>query len=159
MRKSERMPPTLRPACAGDAARVAALAEQLGYAVSEADARARLPVLAADPLQALFVAELEGRVLGWIHVCEEHTLLFEPYAEIVGLIVDATARSRGLGAALLARAEQWAVERGLGVVHLRSRTTRERAHAFYLREGYRITKTQHAFERVLARGHGVARPR
>lgn len=143
------MDPKLRPPCTDDARRVSELALELGYPTSEAEVRVRLPRLAADPAQAVFVAELDDGVLGWVHVCEEHTLLFEPYAEIVGLIVDSTARSRGIGAALLARAEAWAVERGLVTVHLRSRTTRERAHAFYLREGYRITKTQHAFERDL----------
>lgn len=145
------MDPDLRPPRSDDARRLSELAAELGYRASEAEIRVRLPRLEADPAQAVFVAEQDGRVLGWVHVCEEHTLLFEPYAEIVGLIVDATARSRGLGAALLARAEAWAVERGLDSVHLRSRTTRERAHAFYLREGYRITKTQHAFERRLER--------
>ena len=49
----------------------------------------------------------------------------------------------------LAQAEEWTLERGYDVVALRSNVIRDRAHAFYLREGYTHAKTQKAFRKTL----------
>jgi hypothetical protein len=49
------------------------------------------------------------------------------------------------------RAEQWARERGLNSVVVRSQIAREGAHNFYLREGYARTKTSAGFTKQLAR--------
>jgi GNAT superfamily N-acetyltransferase len=59
-----------------------------------------------------------------------------PQAWIPDLIVSEPLRSRGVGSALLARAEQIARERGCWGMSLESATWRTRAHAFYLREGW-----------------------
>lgn len=141
----------MRGAARGDADRVAELARQLGYAASAVDVARRLAELADDPHDAALVAcDTAGEVVGWIHVQRARALLSDPHAEIVALVVDESARGAGIGAQLLARAETWAREHGFDVVRLRSRTTRERAHAFYVRHGYTITKTQVAFEKRLA---------
>jgi GNAT superfamily N-acetyltransferase len=47
------------------------------------------------------------------------------------------------------RAERWARSQGLKSVYLRSNVAREKAHSFYQRLGYRIIKTQHAFQKKL----------
>lgn len=142
---------SVRRATNGDAVRLVELARQLGYVVSADELARRLVELAEDPHDAAFVAcDARGEVLGWLHVQRARALLFEPYAEIVALVVEERVRSAGIGARLLERAESWARDHGFGVVRLRSRTTRERAHAFYLRHGYVITKTQAAFEKPLA---------
>ena len=60
-------------------------------------------------------------------------------------------RSRGIGRVLVARAEQWALERGLKSVVVRSQIAREAAHNFYLREGYARTKTSAVFTKQLDR--------
>ncbi len=57
-------------------------------------------------------------------------------AELESFFVRADARSRGVGAALLAAAEQRAREAGCYQVQLTSRTVRTDAHRFYAREGY-----------------------
>jgi GNAT superfamily N-acetyltransferase len=46
--------------------------------------------------------------------------------------------------------ERWAREQGLGVVRVTSRSTREAAHRFYLRDGYRQIKTSLVFEKILS---------
>lgn len=56
-------------------------------------------------------------------------------AWIPDLIVTEEARSKGAGAALLARAREIARERGAWGLQLESASWRERAHAFYEREG------------------------
>jgi GNAT superfamily N-acetyltransferase len=50
---------------------------------------------------------------------------------------------------LLDRAEMWAREKGFSATSLRSNVIRERAHAFYERQGYEHTKTQKSFRKKL----------
>ena len=49
-------------------------------------------------------------------------------------------RSRGVGAALLQRAGQWAQRRGFIQVVAHSNVVRTRAHGFYEKYGYRFLK-------------------
>jgi GNAT superfamily N-acetyltransferase len=65
--------------------------------------------------QATLVAELDGRVVGVadlrvVYPAGAHQLL--RYGEIAELAVAAHARSKGVGTALVAAAEEWARERG-----------------------------------------------
>jgi GNAT superfamily N-acetyltransferase len=86
---------------------------------------------------------------------ETRHLTAEARAEIAGLVVASEVRSRGIGRHLVARAERWALERGLTDMIVRSRSTREAAHRFCLREGYRQTKISAVFTKELA-GSGTA---
>jgi phosphinothricin acetyltransferase len=63
------------------------------------------------------------------------------------LIVSEEARSRGAGAALLAKAEEIAREAGAWALTLESAHWRTRAHAFYVREG--MSDSAKAFTKVL----------
>lgn len=139
----------VRPARAADAVRLAELATELGYPASAEEMERRWSALSTRAEHAVFAAELGDRVEGFVHVERVHALTGAPHAEITALVVDAACRSRGLGRALLERAEAWAREQGLDRVALRSRSTRERAHAFYLRAGYAIEKRQLRFVRAL----------
>ena len=53
------------------------------------------------------------------------------------------------GAELLVAAERWAVKNGCKSMSVRSNVIRDRAHAFYLRNGYEHYKTQKAFRKSL----------
>ena len=55
------------------------------------------------------------------------------------LVTDAASRSRGHGKALLAWLSGEATRHGCTQLHLDSRVHRERAHQFYIREGFTIT--------------------
>jgi GNAT superfamily N-acetyltransferase len=140
----------VRRARSTDAARIAALSGQLGYPTSEKQMKARLAEALKDKDGACFVAELrEGGLLGWIHVSTTPLLEVERRAEVNGLVVEETARSRGAGAALLAAAEKWARGKRCRSMSVRSNVVRERAHGFYLRNGYEHYKTQKAFQKEL----------
>ena len=73
----------------------------------------------------------------------------EPRVEISGLVVDERLRSQGIGEKLLARAEQWAREKGYRTIGLRCNVIRARAHAFYERHGYQHVKTQKSFRKIM----------
>lgn len=138
----------MRPA---DAGRVAALTGELGYPVDEAEMEQRITALLARPDDhALLVAiDAEDRPIGWLHVETSRTLETGPMANVAGLVVGESARSGGIGHTLLAAGEAWARVRDLPTIQVRSRTSRERAHQFYEREGYEQVKISAVFRKRL----------
>jgi GNAT superfamily N-acetyltransferase len=101
---------------------------------------------------AVFAAVTGDDVVGWLHAFHGHSLVMEPRIEIAGLAVAPAAQCHGVGTALLEQAEQWAHQRGVDVIFLRSGSERTAAHHFYRKRGYRELKTQHAFAKTLAYG-------
>jgi len=139
----------LRAITVDDADAAARLSGELGYPVDAAVMRQRIDDVAASSDREVFVACRNDRVLGWIDVSIVRHLQSDVRAEIGGLVVTAAARSGGIGAKLVARAEQWARDRGLAAIVVRSQIAREAAHRFYLREGYERTKTSAVFSKEL----------
>jgi GNAT superfamily N-acetyltransferase len=140
----------IRPMTAADASLVADLTTQLGYPTSPVETAERLSALLARPDDhAALVAEEGSRAVGWVHVAIYTSLESGRVATIGGLVVDEGHRSGGIGAELLAAAEEWARENGAAKMVVRSRVSRERAHRFYEREGYVLVKTSHVFEKRL----------
>jgi ribosomal protein S18 acetylase RimI-like enzyme len=142
---------TIRTPEPADYARLAELAGELGYPSSAEDIARRLAGLADISQQhVIFVAQRAGEpIAGWICVAVQGTIESDAHAEITGFVVGSEFRSQGVGEQLLARAEAWARERDVHSVRLRSNVIRDRAHAFYLREGYEHYKTQKAFRKPL----------
>jgi predicted N-acetyltransferase YhbS len=133
-----------------DAAAVAALSVQLGYEASAAQIAERIAALLANAeSQVALVACVGGEVVGWIEASIVRHLQSEPHTLIGGLVVRDGIRSLGVGRRLCAEIEAWSRNKGIMVVRVTSRSTREGAHRFYLREGYRLTKTSAVFEKVL----------
>lgn len=140
----------VRELALADAEAAARLSGELGYPVSAQQMAARISAQTHLPDHVTYVAaEPDSGVVGWIDVGIVHHLQADPYAEIGGLVVSNHVRSLGIGRKLLARAEAWAVERRVQRVVVRSQIARERAHQFYLREGYQRTKTSAVFAKDL----------
>lgn len=141
----------LRAAKANDAETLAALTGQLGYAVTPGEVADRLGRLLEDPASVVLVA-VDGadRPLDWVHGQLHRSLESEGSVRVGGLVVDEGLRSQGIGQDLLRAVEQWARERGVARMTLYSRQTRERAHRFYEREGYRVAKRSYMLEKDLA---------
>lgn len=133
-----------------DSARIALLSGQLGYPSTRRQMTARLKRALGEKNGSCFVAETaEHGVIGWVHVSVTPLLEVERRAEVNGLVVDETMRSRGAGASLLDAAEKWARKVGCTGMSVRSNVIRGRAHTFYLRQGYEHYKTQKAFRKAL----------
>ncbi len=145
------MSPRVRPMEVRDAAAVAKLTGELGYPVDEADLVERLAAVLADPADHLvFVAVGEDDVpVGWSHVERLRILERPPAAQLMGLVVGAEHRSRGIGSALLGASEAAARAWGCRALVIRSNVKRERAHGFYERAGYVKEKTSFTFARPL----------
>lgn len=142
---------TIRPATSADIPQLADLTTQLGYPSSSEEVAARLRDLAARPENAVLVAEEDGKAVGWIHVSALYSLEMGPCAQIQGLVVDASRRGGGIGAALVEAASDWAAGHGFRTLRVRSNTVRERTHAFYERLGFARTKSQVVFARPIGR--------
>ena len=117
--------------------------------MTPAEAAAQLESLGRSGDHALFVAESDGRLAGWLQVSFPRIFETPASAEIAGLVVDENRRGAGIGPLLLAAAEGWARNRGCRAIRVRSNVVRERAHRFYEREGYGRIKTQQVFEKPL----------
>jgi N-acetylglutamate synthase-like GNAT family acetyltransferase len=141
---------TIRGAEMNDVPRLAELADQLGYPCKADSMLERLQQLYGRHDHAILVAESpDGDVLGWVHIFVRPLLIAERAAEIGGLVVDSSARSRGIGERLLEAAEAWAVEAGYPRLRVRSNVKRKRAHRFYHLRAYQVIKTQVVFEKQL----------
>ena len=141
----------IRKARLKDAAAIAELSGQLGYPATEKEMAQRLAlIIPGRRSNRVFVAEFPlGRVIGWISVSVTPLLEVPLRAEINGLVVSEAHRSRGAGGKLLREAERWAKAKGCRGMSVRSNVVRDRAHDFYLRNGYEHYKTQKAFRKSL----------
>jgi GNAT superfamily N-acetyltransferase len=131
----------IRDARSEDWPAVGALLEQLGRpsaagANEPALRRVYVEFLARPDTRAL-VAEQDERVVGFCNLLLLPRLNFPgPQGWVPDLVVAESERSRGIGAALLGRAEELARDRGCWSVFLTSANWRDRSHAFYRREGW-----------------------
>ncbi|HKD62936.1 MAG TPA: GNAT family N-acetyltransferase [Candidatus Acidoferrales bacterium] len=133
-----------------DYPRMAELAGQLGYPSTSDDIARRLTGFISTGEQVVFVAQLaDGTIAGWIGAFVYRCVEADARVEISGLVVDERFRSQSVGRLLLDRAEAWAREKRFTATSLRSNVIRERAHAFYERQGYEHTKTQKSFRKKL----------
>jgi len=140
---------TIREITTSDAEAAASLCAELGYSVTPAVMAERIRRLANSPDHTVFVGCIGDRVVGWIDIGEVVRIQSELAGEIGGFVVSDGFRSTGIGRQLLRRAEEWARERGIGKIVVRSQIKREAAHRFYLREGYQQVKTSHVFSKTL----------
>ena len=131
----------LRLARAADAQAIAALFTDEGYPAGPSDIVARLGRFDV-PDSRVVVAEHEDAILGFIAVHSmarfEHD---DRIVRILALVVDAGARERGVGRALMAEAERFGREVGAAFVELTAGHHRPEARHLYESLGYDSTVT------------------
>lgn len=95
--------------------------------------------------EAVFVAENENSIIGYIHIEKYDTLYCETLANVLGLAVKSDSRRKGAGRLLMEAAEKWAKDMGAKGVRLNSGGSRTAAHSFYRAAGYDNEKQQIRF--------------
>ena len=147
----------IRLASLRDAPNLAMLSGALGYPVDDESFAQRLGNLLARTEHIVLVAEVApGRAIGWLHGAELESLEFGRRCEILGLVVGTAHRGQGVGRRLVAAVEEWARQRDLEQMAVRSNVGRTESHPFYERLGYVRAKTQHAYRKQLtAHGDGA----
>jgi ribosomal protein S18 acetylase RimI-like enzyme len=138
---TDRPPITLRPAVSSDADDIAQLFTDEGYPAGPSDIVERLERF-ASPHSRVIVAENDDALIGFIAV---HALpRFEHddrILRILALVVDAGARERGVGRALIAEAERIGTELGAAFVEITAGHHRPEARNLYESLGYDATVT------------------
>jgi GNAT superfamily N-acetyltransferase len=139
----------IRRVAVADVSRLNDLTDQLGYHVAPESTGKYLATILEREDHIVFVAEIGGEIMGWVHAYIRPLLTSPINIELGGLVVDERCRSQGVGERLMDRVESWALENGVEEVFVRSRLDRERAHKFYQRIGYKTLKTSYTFHKKL----------
>lgn len=137
----------VRQMLSSDAGAIAALSHQLGYPAGPEEAGRRIGALLAHPDHCVFVAESDGRVVGWIHGFHTINLESDPFVAIAGLVVDESHRRQGIGKTLIDAVEAWCISKNCGRVRVRCNAVRTETHRFYEARGFREVKQQKIFDR------------
>jgi GNAT superfamily N-acetyltransferase len=140
---------TVRKLTADDSDAAAEFSGQLGYPVSSVEMQHRLEQMLQSPDRIALGALLNDELAGWVDASIERHLQSQDTVVIGGLVVRDGCRNLGIGKRLCHEIEQWAREKSINVLRVRSQIARERAHHFYLRDGYRQVKTSLVFEKSL----------
>jgi len=141
---------TVRDARLNDAAKLAALACELGYETTGVEMATRLETVLKDARYKTFVAEIGERLCGMIGTVSHSSYLHNDLSgRIIALIVSNKMRRRGVGRELVAAAETDFRRRKITRVTLTTRFEREEAHRFYEKLGY--ARTGFRFGRNLRR--------
>ncbi len=121
----------VRPATAADAPAIAALFTDEGYPAGPSDIKGRLARFDA-PTSRVVIAEYDGAILGFVAV---HALpRFEHddwIVRVLALVVDAGARERGVGRALMGEAERFGRDIGATFVEVTAGHHRPEARHLY----------------------------
>jgi GNAT superfamily N-acetyltransferase len=129
-----------------DAKAVAALSEQLGYAISTEDTAVQISMINKSETDAAYVA-VDGKVvIGWIHIFYALRLESQAFCEVAGLVVDKHCRGIGIGNMLLKKAIDWGNSKTCKRLVVRSNAKRNDAHKFYANLGFKEIKQQKVFE-------------
>jgi GNAT superfamily N-acetyltransferase len=128
---------SVRRAGPADAAAIAALLAELGYATAAADVEARLAGLERSGRSGALVAEEGGEVAG-VLTLHMVPVLHEPgdWCRLTVLVVGERARRRGLARALVSEAEAIARSHGCVRIEVTSALHRDGAHEFYRGMGF-----------------------
>ena len=114
----------------------------MGYDYPEEKTAAQLEKLLSSGRDKILVAEIDGQVVGYLHLVDYDLLYAGPMKNIMGIAVDPERRRMGIGRALLEAGEEWARANGAEGIRLVSGESRVGAHAFYRALGYEGNKMQ-----------------
>lgn len=118
---------------------------QLGFKLSEEKVKERLGFIINRRENKLFVAEYNGKVVGYVHGSVSERIYDDRLFLIHTLIVNENYRGLGIGTLLIKEIENWAIKNNYLAIGLWSRIDRVGAHKFYERHKYINERTQKYF--------------
>ena len=133
----------IRSASESDAEGINKVSEHLGYSkLSSTEYTIKLQELLSSTQDQMFVAEWQGRIIGWLYLFYARRLASDNFFEIGGLVVSPESRDHGVGRALV----QYAQAKNLGKFRVRCNEKRLDAHKFYESIGFDSIKVQRVFQ-------------
>ncbi|HWK08213.1 MAG TPA: GNAT family N-acetyltransferase [Puia sp.] len=129
---------SIRRARVSDWQSIKLLLDQLEYPGTASFLEARIARLVEDPDEVLLVyADSGERILGFISLHFIPQIAVEgDFARISYFAVNERARGGGIGRSMEEHCTALARERGCTLIEVHCHTRRDRAHAFYFRQGY-----------------------
>lgn len=137
----------IRKAEEGDASALVGLMAELGYSHTIESIKENMKGV-ENRGGSVFVAVLNGSVLGCICAIIDVRLAGGECGEIVSVIVAQEHRGKGIGKKLIKHAEAWLGTK-TGSIRIRANALRQEAHEFYKSLGYEEEKTQTIFKKNL----------
>ena len=128
------------------AEQVALLSAQFGYSATTEGVKQRMAIIAYSDNDLALGAFDDEQLLGWIHVFCATRLETDSFCEIGGMVVSESQRGQGIGRLLVEKAIEWTRRKQCSSLRVRSNVIRDRAHAFYLQNGFKVYKEQKVFE-------------
>jgi GNAT superfamily N-acetyltransferase len=123
-----------------DASELASLLAQMGRPMTPEQAWRRVSKQIAHDDYAVWGARIDSRLIGVAIGNRRLTMASDdPAATLALLVVDESARGRGVGTALIEAFERWAIAGGASLATVTSANHRLAAHRLYERLGYENT--------------------
>jgi GNAT superfamily N-acetyltransferase len=136
----------IRPAVRRDEVDVVRLASGLSPETSAlSEVESHFYALLETGGHRVWVAEVDGVIVGWLHAFLALRVGVSPFIEIGGMVVQEDNRRANVGSGLVQRAAEWAKSEGLAL-RVRCNSESEPAHRFYQALGFQPLKQQHVFE-------------
>ena len=97
----------------------------------------------------MLIAKSDGEIVGYAQTTICYYLGFEPFMEVVQILVAERKRSSGIGALIMRHVEAEAKAKNVNIIKLHSQVQRSKAHVFYENLGYSYFKISKFYEKKL----------
>lgn len=130
-----------------DAPGINSVSLHLGYSEqSNLECQDKLQQLIISPVDEVYIAVVDGDIVGWLHVFHAKRLASTNFYEIGGLVVNPKHRGQGIARSLVT----FATKNNPGSLRVRCNEKRRDSHAFYQSIGLSCCKVQYVFEKSFA---------
>jgi len=122
------------------------LSNQLGYTNDPELLFARLKHIVNLKDHAVFVAQLDGKIVGWLHCLVCLRIESPLFVEVAGLVVDENVRGQQIGKKLIETSKTWSRHQNISIMRIRCNVIRTESLQFYQALGFISNKVQKVFE-------------
>lgn len=129
-----------------DAEAILHLSEQLGYPGNIENTKRNIKEIISRKDHEAFVAVINNKVVGWIHLQRTLPLESSSFIQITGLVVDKDHRRHGIGKQLVQHGINWTKKYPLLKLRVTSNIKRAESHDFYKSIGFVEIKQQKVYE-------------
>lgn len=136
----------IRDMTINDVPSIKLLMQRLGYYNLEYDVlEERFKSITNSPEHHIFVSEIDGKVVGLLHIFGKLAFKKPKEAVIQAIATDELYTGKGIGNNLLEAGEKWAITNGFDTITVWTSS----AHAFYEHLGYKNLATSEFFQKKL----------